>query len=54
MKQDGTMEAPSHNDSAGIRAKKFWQFVAALIVVAVPITATLVLIYVAPWLFADP
>ena len=54
MKQGRTMEEPAHNDPAGIWAGKIWQRVAAVIVVAVPITATLVLIYIGPWLFAEP
>ena len=53
MKQGRTDEKPGHNDSAGTWNRKIWQRVAAAVVVAIPITATLALIYIGPWILAE-
>ena len=54
MKQGRTMAGPAQDDSAGLRIGNIWLRVAAVLVVAIPITATLFLIYISPWLFAEP
>jgi len=54
MNQVRTDEEPGHNDSAGTWKEKIWQRVAAVFLVATPIMVPLVLIYIGPWLLAEP
>ena len=54
MKQGRTDEEPGHNNSAGTWKEKIWLRVAAVFLVAIPIMVPLVLIYIAPWILAEP
>ena len=48
------MKKPGHNNSAGTWNEKIWQRVAAVFLVAIPIMVPLVLIYIGPWILAEP
>lgn len=54
MNQGRTDEEPGHHNSAGTWKEKIWLRVAAVFLVATPIMVPLVLIYIGPWIMAEP